>query len=127
MQVILKIDINTKKATLETVDDSGKVIEFVDGVKEFSLHNFGEETIGIAPQREFMIAGTATTKLGDEIKIQRFMNRDNSKFDIMKSNQRRHPSDNGNRLGIESPIKEIGKSGVIGFMDDVIIRTQPRG
>lgn len=133
MEVVLRINTKEKVATLTTYDEQGKEVERVDHVKEFSLQNFMDD--GIMPGKDFMIAGTAMTKQGEEMRIQRFMNKDHPRFLDLKSklggDVRKHPDDNGNRMQAQfkadPPESESPTPGVLGFMSDMMIRQQPRG
>mgnify|MGYP003456106334 CR=1 FL=1 len=134
MEIVLRINTDTKVASLTTYDEQGKEVERIDHVKEFTLQNLIEDN-GVMPSREFMIAGTAITKEGDEVRLQRFMNKEHPRFVDLKTRLggevRKHPDDNGNRVNLpfktEVNTAEIAKPGVLGFMNDVIIRQQPRG
>lgn len=136
MVVVLKVDTNSKTATLETFNDQGQKVETVENIKQLTFENFTESN-NIMPAANFMIAGTAMTHSENgEIKLQRFMNKDNPRYATLKSNSggkvRTHPNDNGNRLygDVQEQVKhkdEDNSSGVLGFMDDIVIRQQPRG
>lgn len=133
MELVLRINIDKKHATLTTYDEQGKEVERVDHIKEFTLQNFTDD--GIMPGKDFMIAGTAMSIEGQEVRLQRFMNKDHIRFSELKAklegDTRKHPDDNGLRVHsqfkADAPNTENSKPGVLGFMNDVVIRQQPRG
>lgn len=136
MVVVLKVDMQKREAIVESYDDAGQKLETIENVRQLTFENFSDAN-NIMPAPNFMIAGTALTHSETgEIKLQRFMNKDNHKFAQLKANSggkvRTHPNDNGNRLFGDTHEEvahhtEDNSPGVFGFMDDIVIRQQPRG
>jgi hypothetical protein len=124
MHLVLKLDTVNRKASLESYDADGNLVETLDDVKEMTFRNYDNSSM--MARQEYLLAGTAIVQ-GDngEFRIRRFIDPKSDRFsDATGQQSRQHPV-----VSAAAPVP-TPNLGVLHYMPDVIIRLEdirPRG